>query len=530
MPVEFLHGVEIVEDASGIRPLRAGGATVIGLLGTAESGPTEWTLVRTAADAAKWSGGTIPDALAAIQAQALAPVAVLPLNVQATIETAVADESVTLASGSATLAHKPVKAGSAAVKETVADEAVTLAGGRATLKRKPVDAAGVSVKNADASDAAVPSAKYDIDLAAGVITRDATVGSPLTATQRLKVSYTGAVDADRYTLNPQTGAIERVSGGTNPLGATAALKVGYVYLTTAPRNAAQTAAEAPRMAEAESVLGVRPTVLIAPGWTGGAAGAVRTAGVVTSAPAAAALVAAAGRMRAVAVLDGPDTSDADAIAYAGLFSDRRAYVVDPGVRVLEADGGYASRPASGYVAGVIARSDAERGFWWSPSNRPIAGIAGTTRPIAFTLGGADAAANTLNAANVAAVVHLDGYRLWGNRTASSDAKWAFLPVVRIADAIDEALLRSHLWAVDRNIAKTYLDDVAEGVRAYLRGLVGAGAILGGDCEPDADRNTPQTVQAGRVYFRVEFTPAYPAERLTFTSALTDKYVAEALGF
>lgn len=38
-----------------------------------------------------------------------------------------------------------------------------------------------------------------------------------------------------------------------------------------------------------------------------------------------------------------------------------------------------------YIAGLIARSDNENGFWWSPSNQEIYGIVGTARPVDFTM-------------------------------------------------------------------------------------------------------------------------------------------------
>lgn len=209
---------------------------------------------------------------------------------------------------------------------------------------------------------------------------------------------------------------------------------------------------------------------------------------------------------------------------------RRAWLVDPGVLVADpdADGETVDRPASAYAAGVIARSDDERGFWWSPSNRPVGGILGTGRDIDFALGDPNARANLLNEDEVTTIVRLDGWRLWGNRTLSSDPKWAFLSVVRTADAINDAILRSHLWAVDRNITRTYLEDVAEGVNAYLRELVGLGALLGGICAPSPELNTPQTIAAGRVYFDVDFTPPAPAERVTFRSRLTDDFIEEIL--
>nr|WP_329956785.1 phage tail sheath subtilisin-like domain-containing protein [Orientia tsutsugamushi] len=124
-------------------------------------------------------------------------------------------------------------------------------------------------------------------------------------------------------------------------------------------------------------------------------------------------------------------------------------------------------PNSPYIAELIARSDNENGFWWSPSNQEIYGIVGTARPVDFTLGDANCRANFLNENEVTTIILQEGYRLWGNRSCSSDPKCAFLSVRRTADLINDSLLRAHMWAVDRNITHTYLDDVVESVNAYL---------------------------------------------------------------
>ena len=178
------------------------------------------------------------------------------------------------------------------------------------------------------------------------------------------------------------------------------------------------------------------------------------------------------------------------------------------------------------MAGLIAKSDSERGFWWSPSNLPINGIVGTARPVDFALGDANARANLLNEAKVATIIRQDGYRLWGNRSLSSDQKWMFLSVRRTADMINDSLLRAHLWAVDRNITKTYLADVTEGVNAYLRHLTNIGAIIGGRCWSDPDLNSPSQIQQGKVFFDFDFTPPYPAEHITFRSQMVNDYLKE----
>lgn len=279
----------------------------------------------------------------------------------------------------------------------------------------------------------------------------------------------------------------------------------------------------------ETALGVAPRLLVVPGFTGDRPEDSLAPGTYLANPVVAELLGIAERLRAIIIADGPDTNDADAMAYAGDFGSKRVYVVDPGVQVIGSAGTPEAAPASARVAGMIAKSDAERGFWWSPSNREMYGIVGTTRPVDFALGDANARANLLNEGNVATIIRQNGYRLWGNRTLSSDPKWAFLSVVRTADLLNDSLLRAHLWAVDRNITKTYLDDVTAGVNAYLRSLRAQGAILGGTCWADPELNTPENLAAGKVFFDFDFTPPAPAEHITFRSRLVNDYFAEVVG-
>lgn len=277
---------------------------------------------------------------------------------------------------------------------------------------------------------------------------------------------------------------------------------------------------------AQSVVGYTPRILIAPGFTHQRAEDGSNAGKFLSNPVVAALDAIAPRLRAVVVADGPNTTDAAALDYASQWGDGRVYVVDPWVMVTDSTGSVVAKPPSSYVAGLIAKVDAAYGFWVSPSNQVIAGIVGTARPVDFALGDANAAANLLNGGNVATIISCDGYRLWGNRAPSSDPKYQFLSVRRTADAINDSLLKAHLWAVDRNITKTYTEEVVEGVNSYLRGLKAQGAILGGTCYADPDLNTPENIANGKVFFDFDFTPPFPAEHITFTSTLTNDYISE----
>jgi phage tail sheath protein FI len=242
-------------------------------------------------------------------------------------------------------------------------------------------------------------------------------------------------------------------------------------------------------------------------------------------PVVAELLGIADKLRAVIIKDGPNSNDDAAKSTAALTGSKRVYVVDPALLVQSGDA-IVTRYASGAVAGAIARSDNERGWWASPSNLELNGVVGTARAIDFGLSDATSRANLLNQANVATVIREGGFRLWGNRTTSIDPKWQFLCVVRTADIIADSLEAAHLWAVDRGISKTYVDDVREGVNAFLRGLKTQGAILGGNCWIDPELNAADSVAQGRFYWDFDFTPTYPGEQLTFRMHMNNNYVSE----
>ncbi len=264
----------------------------------------------------------------------------------------------------------------------------------------------------------------------------------------------------------------------------------------------------------ESIVHVAPRILIAPQFTHQLPeGSVN--------PVVSALIPIAEKLRAIIVADGPNTNDEEAIKWRKSVGSSRVYVVDPWVKV---EGKEETLPSIPFVAGLIAKVDSEQGFWHSPSNKEINGIVGTSRAIDFTLGDASCRANHLNENEVTTIIHQNGYKLWGNRTCSNDPKWAFLPVRRTADLINDSLLRAHLWAVDRNITKTYIDEVIESVNSYLASLKAQGAIISGRCYANPELNTQANIASGKVYFDFEFTPPYPAEQITFRSHLVNNQI------
>ena len=242
-----------------------------------------------------------------------------------------------------------------------------------------------------------------------------------------------------------------------------------------------------------------------------------------------ALVALADKLRGIAIIDGPNTTDEAATAYAASFGAKRAFLVDPGVKYWDTNAdATVDAPGSAWVAGLFAWTDSEYGFWASPSNKEFVGITGTGRPIEFLDGDETCRANLLNNANIATIIRDDGFRLWGNRTLSSDPKWAFVTRVRTMDIVMDAILYGHKWAVDRSITATYVKDVTEGLQAFMRDLKAQGAIINFEVYADTELNTASQLEQGKVYWNIRFTDVPPAENPNFRVEVTNQWLTEVL--
>ena len=306
--------------------------------------------------------------------------------------------------------------------------------------------------------------------------------------------------------------VAEITGGADPLLDAAATTSAIIGGVTA--GGARTGLQA--LLDGKSRFNAQPRLLVA-------AGHSNTQAVAT------AMDALATKLKAIAIIDGPNTDDEAAIAAAGNFGSKRIYMVDPGLKVW--DTGTNTEvvvPASPYVAGLFARTDKEYGFWASPSNKEFLGVIGTGRPVEFLDGDDTCRANLLNAANITTIIRDGGYRLWGNRTLSADTKWAFVTRVRTLDIVMDAILFGHKWAVDRSITKTYVKDVTEGLQNFMRDLKAAGAIINFEVYPDRELNTASQLEQGRVYWNIRFTDVPPAENPQFRVEVTNQWITEVL--
>lgn len=499
----FLHGAEVLEIATGPRPIQTVRSGVIGIVGTAPDAEGEVAAELTIGTSAANTGILFTADAGGTAGNNIRIRYVAPGESSAALAVSVNGNDVTVTL--ATDADGELSSTAQEIVDAVNDEA----------DASSVVTAAV-VEGSDGSG--VPRARSWRELSGGEDEPFPLNMPTMVAgnrTEAAKLGTEGTLPAAMEGIFDQVGAVVivvRVEKAETEQE-TIANVVGGVNAETGQFEGVHA------LTAAESEVGFASRILCAPGFTHQRDSGLRNAVV-------AELEGIANRMRAIIVADGPNTTDDAAQQYAEDWGSARIYLVDPWVKILQSDGSNTSEPPSARVAGIIARIDNERGFWWSPSNKAIYGILGTSRSVDFTLGDENARANLLNEGGIATIINQDGYRLWGNRSLTDDTKWVFLSVRRTADMINDSIQRAHLWAVDRNITKTYVEDVTEGVNAYIASLKAQGALLGGRCWADPDLNTPANVQKGQVYFNFEFTPPYPAERITFRSKLVNDYVEE----
>lgn len=232
------------------------------------------------------------------------------------------------------------------------------------------------------------------------------------------------------------------------------------------------------------------------------------------------IVSVARRLKAIAVVDGPESEKA-LKEFRDINGNARLYIVSPRVKAPDGDK-VISVPASSHVAGVLARIN----FWQSPSNQPLFGILGMNVPISFEIDDPESTAQQYNAMQVGTIIREDGgFRVWGTRGSGSpdDSKTSQIQKIRIADAIEEAIAASTRWAVAAGINRDFIGAVERKVNNFLSDLTREGAIVGGECKGDKDRNTAEALARGDVFWKYSFTPTAVAETLHFEGFNTNKY-------
>lgn len=237
------------------------------------------------------------------------------------------------------------------------------------------------------------------------------------------------------------------------------------------------------------------------------------------------------KIRAIGIVDAPlGSSVQDAITGRGPqgtinfnISSDRIILCYPHLKVYDSvTDTNILEPYSQRLAGVIAAKDIDKGYHWSPSNTEINGIIGVEKQLTSMINDPNSEVNTLNEAGIVTVFNSygSGFKTWGNRSAAypnSTHVTNFINIRRTADILRESVEYSMLQFIDFPIDNGLIDSINETVNAFIRTLIGRGALIDGKCSYNPDKNPATEIANGHLIFDIEFMPPTPAERITFES-------------
>ncbi len=206
---------------------------------------------------------------------------------------------------------------------------------------------------------------------------------------------------------------------------------------------------------------------------------------------------------------------------AAVSSSRNAAVFFPQISAADplADFRLRAMPPSGAMAGVFARTDAQRGVWKAPAGTEavLQGVQGLD--VVLT----DQENGTLNPLGVNCLRQFPVYGLiaWGARTRrGADAQadeYKYIPVRRTALFIEETLYRNLKWVVFEPNDEPLWAQIRLNVGAFMQNLFRQGAFAGRTpreayfVKCDKETTTQNDVNLGIVNIVVGFAPLKPAE-------------------
>ncbi|OSN03196.1 phage tail protein [Lonsdalea iberica] len=472
MAANYLHGVETVEVETGARPIKTVKSAVIGLIGTAPMGPVnDVTLCVSETNAAQFGSQVSGFTIP----QALD--AIYDHGAGTVLVINVLD---------------PVKH-----KTSVSNASVTFDSTGVAQLVNPV-VSNLVLRKSDDAQPYVEGQDYTLDAQTGKITR---VGTNIDSGSTVIASYDFA--------DPTKVTAADIIGSVNEAGNRTGMKL---------------------LNDTYNAFGFFAKILIAPVYC-------TQTSIVTE------LVSLADKLGAVAYVDAPiGTTFQQAISGRGPTgtinfntSSDRVKLCYPHVKVYDANtNSERLEPLSQRAAGLRAKVDNEKGYWWSSSNQEISGITGVERQLSAMIDDPNCEVNLLNEQGITTVFNSygSGLRLWGNRQAawpSVTHMRNFENVRRTADVINESIRYFSTQFIDQPISQALIDALTESVNAYGRTLIGNGALLGFKCWYDAARNEETELAAGHVLLSYKFTPPPPLERLSYESEITSEYLVTLKG-
>jgi len=180
----------------------------------------------------------------------------------------------------------------------------------------------------------------------------------------------------------------------------------------------------------------------------------------------------------------------------------------------------------GAVAGIMSRTDAERGVWKAPAGigavlRGVLGSSINGVPASLT----DKQSGVLGPLGINCIRSFPsaGNVVWGARTLEGSdslaSEWKYVPVRRLALHIEESIYRGTQWTVFEPNDEPLWAQIRLNVGAFMGGLFRQGAFQGASprdaylVKCDRETTTRDDIGRGAVNILVGFAPLKPAEFL-----------------
>jgi phage tail sheath protein FI len=228
-----------------------------------------------------------------------------------------------------------------------------------------------------------------------------------------------------------------------------------------------------------------------------------------------------------AVIDPPFNSSMTQIRnFRGQFDSTYAAVYHPWLEIFDptersAQGAPPARlqlPPSGFITGIFARSDIQRGVFKAPANEEILGI------VKFENNINKARQDVLNPAggiNALRFFEGRGNRVWGARTVSSDPEWTYVNVRRLFIYLEHSIDKGTQWAVFEPNNERLWANVRNTIEDFLLVVWRTGALLGAKPEQaffvrcDRTTMTQNDLDNGRLICLIGVAQTKPAEFVIF---------------
>jgi len=173
----------------------------------------------------------------------------------------------------------------------------------------------------------------------------------------------------------------------------------------------------------------------------------------------------------------------------------------------------------GVVAGIFARTDAQRGVWKAPAGQE-ATLTGVRELTYKMTDGENGQLNPVGV-NCLRTFPIIGHVVWGARTLDGAdrlaSEWKYIPVRRLALFLEETLYRGMQWVVFEPNDEPLWAQIRLNVGAFMQNLFRQGAFQGSSpreayfVKCDAETTTQNDINLGIVNVLVGFAPLKPAE-------------------